>query len=328
MEDVTLFILAAFAIIVAGSLLAVFADVIVSETGLGALWFGGVAVALITSLPELVTDISAVRNGNHDLALGDLFGSSMANMAILATMTLVFQTRRLLQRAALENVLSAMLAMALSSLAIVFIAARTAPAVADVGLGTMVIFAVYLFGTFAIRERQNAAEVNSSGPLMRSLTLRQAQVGFVLAAAMILVAGPQLARSADALAEQTGLGETFFGAFALALVTSLPELSVSVSALRIGAQDLAIANLLGSNATNMALLLPLDVAYREGPILQQSDPSVLVAAGAAVLLMSIGAAAIVLKAERGRLPVDRAAVLMLIAYAAGLWATYNASSTG
>jgi cation:H+ antiporter len=161
-------------------------------------------------------------------------------------------------------------------------------------------------------------------PLVSILTLRQAQIGFVLAAAMIVLAGPQLASSADALAEQTGLGETFFGTFALALVTSLPELAVSASALRIGAQNLAIANLLGSNATNMALLLPLDIAYRDGPLLAQSDPSVLVAAGAAVLLMSIGTMAIVLKAERGRLPVDRAAVLMLVAYAIGLWATYDA----
>jgi cation:H+ antiporter len=324
MGDVTLFILAAFAIVVAGSALAVFADVIVRNTGLGALWFGAVVVALITSLPELVTDVSAVRQGNTDLALGDLFGSSMANMAILATMTLVFTTRRLLQRAVLESILSAMLAIALTAIAIVFISAGSTPAIAEVGLGTIVIFGVYLFGTFAIRERQNAAEMDAEKPLVSILTLRQAQIGFVLAAAMIVVAGPQLASSADALAEQTGLGETFFGTFALALVTSLPELAVSVSALRIGAQNLAIANLLGSNATNMALLLPLDIAYRDGPLLAQSDPGVLVAAGAAVLLMSIGTMAIVLKAQRGRLPVDRAAVLMLVAYAVGLWATYDA----
>jgi cation:H+ antiporter len=324
MGDVTLFILAAAAVIVAGSALAVCADVIVHNTGLGALWFGAVFVAFITSLPELVTDVSAVRQGNTGLALGDLFGSSMANMAILAAMTLVFTTRRLLQRAALESTLIAMLAIALTATAIVFIAAQSAPAVARVGLDTIVLFAVYLFGTFAIRERQNAVEIESEEPLVSFLTLRLALAGFLLAAAIIVIAGPQLATSADALAEETGLGETFFGTMALAMVTSLPELAVSVSALRIGAQNLAIGNLLGSNATNMALLLPVDIAYREGPILQESDPSVIVAAGAAVLLMSIGTMAIVLKAERGRLPVDRAAVLMLVAYALGLWATYEA----
>jgi len=326
MGDLTLFVIAAFAIVVAGSALAVFADVIVRSTGLGALWFGAVIVALITSLPELVTDVSAVRQGAPDLALGDLFGSSMANMAILATITLVFTTRRLLQRAALASILSAMLAIALTALAIVFLAAGSAPAIADVGLGTVVIAAVYGFGTFAIRERQNAAELDGAKALVTGMTLRQAQAGFVAAAVMIVLAGPQLAMSADALADQTGLGETFFGAFALALATSLPELAVSVSALRIGALNLAIANLLGSNATNMALLLPLDIAYADGPLLAQSDPGLLVTAGAAVLLMAIGTLAIVLKAERGRLPVDLAAVLMLVAYAVALWATYDASA--
>jgi cation:H+ antiporter len=324
MGDVTLFILAAFAIVVAGFALAIFADVIVRNTGLGALWFGAVVIALVTSLPELVTDVSAVRQGNPDLALGDIFGASMANMAILATMTLLFHSRRLLQRAALENILSAMLAMGLAAIAIIFISFESSPSVAEVGLGPIVIGVVFIVGTFAIRERQSAVEPEEHGVIAKGLTLRQAQIGFVLAAAMIFVAGPQLASSADGLAEQTGLGKTFFGTLGLGLVTTLPELAVSISALRIGAQNMAIGNLLGSNATNIALLLPLDIAYRDGPLLQQSDPELLVAAGTAVLLMSIGAMAIVLKAERGRLPVDRAAVLMLFAYALGLWAIYSA----
>jgi cation:H+ antiporter len=323
-QDSTLFLLAAFAIVVSGSMLAVFADVIVRNTGLGALWFGAVVIALITSLPELVTDVSAVRQGNPDLALGDVFGASMANMAILAIMTLVFRSRRLLQRAALENILSAMLAIALAAFAILFISFESSPSVQEVGLGPILIGLVFIFGTFAIRERQSAVEPEAHRPIAKGLTLRQAQIGFVLAAAMIFVAAPQLAQSADALAEQTGLGDTFFGTLGLGLVTTLPELAVSVSALRIGAQNLAIANLLGSNATNIALLLPLDVAYREGPLLQQSEPELLVAASTAVLLMAIGAMAIVLKAERGRLPVDMAAVLMLVAYGLGLWAIYEA----
>jgi cation:H+ antiporter len=324
MADASLFVLAAFAIVVAGSALAIFADVIVRHTGIGALWFGGVAVALVTSLPELVTDVSAVRQGSPDLALGDLFGSSMANMAILATVTLLFTTRRLLQRAALESTLSAMLAISLTALAVVFLAGSTTPIVADVGIGTVLIAVVYLFGTYAIRERQNAAEPEAKRRPLVNLSLRQAQIGFVLAAAMIFVAGPQLASSADVIAEDLGVAESFFGTFALALVTSLPELAVSVSAMRIGAFNLAVANLLGSNATNMALLFPLDIAYRDGPILGQADAGLIVAAVSAILLMSIGMMAIVLKAERGRSPVDVAAVLMLIAYGLGLWATYDA----
>jgi cation:H+ antiporter len=140
-----------------------------------------------------------------------------------------------------------------------------------------------------------------------------------------VLAGPQLASSAGTLAARTGLGETFFGALALALVTSLPELAVSVAALRMGAQNLAIANLMGSNATNMALIFAVDIAYTDGPILENADPSLVVAGGGAIVLMAIGTMAIILKAERHRLPVDLAAVLMLAAYLFSLVAVYNAS---
>jgi cation:H+ antiporter len=323
--DWLLFLTSAAVIIVAGSALAICAEVIVRRTGLNALWFGAVAVALVTSLPELVTDISAVRRGAPALALGDLFGSSMANMAILAAITIAFTTRRLLQRAALENVLTAMLAAGLTALVVLLASADPLPSIGDVNLGPLLVTAAFLACTYAIKERQEGAspdEESTAVPI--KMSLQGAQVGFVLAAAAILAAGPQLAASADELADSTGVGETFFGSFSLALVTSLPELSVSIAALRIGAQNLAIANLLGSNATNMALILPLDIAYGRGAILDHTDAGLLTAAAAAILLMSIGTMAIVLRAERNRLGVDFAAVLMLCVYVAGLWAVYQA----
>ncbi len=323
--DWLLFFASAAVIIGAGSALAICAEVIVRRTHLNALWFGAVAVALVTSLPELVTSVAAVRRDASALALGDLFGSNMANMAILAAMTIAFTTRRLLQRAALENVLTAMLAVGLTSLALVLATSGSLPVLGHVGIGSVLIACVFFAGTFAIKERQETATIDESeSKFATEVSLKVAQVGFVLAAAAILASGPQLAASADKLADSTGVGETFFGSFSLALVTSLPELAVSVAALRIGAQNLAIANLLGSNATNMALILPLDAAYSGGSILDHADAGLLTAAAAAVLLMSIGTMGIVLRAERNRLPLDSAAVLMLIVYVGSLWAIYSA----
>jgi cation:H+ antiporter len=322
--DWLLFLAAALVIIVAGSALALCADVVVRRTGLGALWFGAVGVAFVTSLPELVTNVAAVRRDAPALALGDLFGSSMANMAILAAITLAFTTRRLLQRAALENVLTAMLAVGLTSFVVVLATAGSLPSIGNVGLGPLLVAVVYLVGSFAIKEEQETASVEIESPRDLRVSLPLAQAGFVIATIVILLAGPSLAASADKLAESTGVGETFFGSFSLALVTSLPELSVSIVALRIGAQNLAIANLLGSNATNMALILPMDMAY-DGNILEHADKGLITAAAVAILLMSIGTMAIVLRAERKRLPVDLAAVLMLVVYGGGLWAIYSSS---
>lgn len=73
-------LISALAIVGAGTLLARASDVIAARTKWGAVWVGSVFLAAATSLPEIVTDISAVRLDASDLAAGDLFGSSMANV--------------------------------------------------------------------------------------------------------------------------------------------------------------------------------------------------------------------------------------------------------
>src|SRR5690606_41429987 len=78
----------AVAVVLAGVALARSSDVIAARTELGRVWVGSIFLAMATSLPELVTDISAVRLGAADLAAGDLFGSGMANMLILAAIAL------------------------------------------------------------------------------------------------------------------------------------------------------------------------------------------------------------------------------------------------
>lgn len=71
---------------------------------------------------------------------------------------------------------------------------------------------------------------------------------------------PFLAQAAGQLAEASGLGGTFIGTTLVALATSLPELVATLVPICLGAADLAIGNLFGSNAFNM-LLLPLDLAF-------------------------------------------------------------------
>jgi cation:H+ antiporter len=93
-----IFALSGVAVVLAGIRLTQSGEVIAEETGLGGAWVGAVFIAIATSLPELATDFSAVRQGEHDLAIGDLFGSSMANMLILALLDLFLWRQRVLTR--------------------------------------------------------------------------------------------------------------------------------------------------------------------------------------------------------------------------------------
>jgi cation:H+ antiporter len=151
---------------------------------------------------------------------------------------------------------------------------------------------------------------------------RRAAGGFALAAAGLLLAAPLFAWSSHELALRSGLGDTFVGTWLVGLSTSLPELVASLAAVRRGAFDLAVGNLFGSNALNMALFLPLDLA-RGGSVFRGLDVAHAASALLAVLLMALGLAAILYRAKRRFRMVEPDSALVLIAYLLGLWLLYQ-----
>lgn len=111
------FVVLAAVVAGAGVILARAADRIATVTQLGRLLVGSILLAAATSLPELSVDVAAVRGGMVDLAVGDLLGSSLMNLLILAGIDLMSQTgRRMLSREAASHALSATLSIALTAL--------------------------------------------------------------------------------------------------------------------------------------------------------------------------------------------------------------------
>lgn len=329
------FVLLAVVIVVAGSRLAAYGDAIAARTGLGGLWIGAVLLAGATSLPELATDLSAVRMGAPDLAVGDLFGSSMANMLILAIVDLSAPQRQVLRRATLDHALSACLALTLTALATALVLLRPGPAIAGLDVGPFLLFALYVLGTRAVyrhatRARPAAAgggpegrEDGGGGGRTRP-TLRRALAGYAVSALVIFAAAPAFARFAERLARETGLGTTFVGAWLVGLATSLPELVASVAAVRMGAFDLAVGNLFGSNGFNMAIFFGLDLAHPGGSLFAAVSPVHAITGLFGILLTSLGLAAIVYRAERRFAMVEPDSLAIVVAYVAGLWLLYGA----
>ena len=289
------FVLTALAIIVAGTSLTRFADSIADLTKAGRLLVGSVLLAGATSLPELTVDINAVRLGAPDLAVGDLVGSSLFNLLILALIDLGRHSRgRLLSRTVAAHALSGAASIALTAIAAISILASrrwSGPAFGGIGLGGIVILVAYAFAARLIfYDQQTSAQQTEGGgktlaPRKRK-TLPNAVAGFVASAAAIVVAGPFMAESAERLATLSGLGDTFMGSTLVAFCTSLPELVATLTAVRIGAFDLAIGNIYGSNAFNMVLLLPLDL-FCPGSLLAVVSPTHAVTCLATILITSV-----------------------------------------
>ncbi len=287
------FVACAAVIVVAGTFLSKFADAIADLTGLGRLLIGSVLLAGATSLPELTVDISAVRLGAANLAVGDLLGSSLMNLLILAVLDLTHHSRgKMLSKQAAAHALSGSLAAALTAL--VGLGLLTGNALAPFtlfGVSPAIYLLVisYALGVRLIYLDQRIA-ARAAGPEAAApppgMTLTKAIAGFAICSVVILVAGPFLAHAADELARQTGLGGTFVGTTLVAFSTSLPELVATLAALRLGSHDLAIGNIFGSNAFNMILLAPLD-AVHQGSLLAAVAPGHTITCFAVVLAMLV-----------------------------------------
>jgi len=299
-------------------------------TRLGRLWVGSVLLAAATSLPELATDVAAVRLGAVDMAVGDLFGSSLANMLILAIIDLMSPRRQVLQKVALDHVLAASLAMSLNALAAGFVAIRSTASLAGIGSASIVLLLAYVAGTRAVYRhatREGAPrtpEVPERGDQRQPSTGR-AVLGFGVAALVILTTAPAFAWSAQGIAEASGLGHTVVGTGLVGLATSLPEVVTCLAAVRMGAFDLAVGNLFGSNAFNMAILFVLDLV-QPGSLFAALDPGHVVSGLAAVVLMSLGVAAIAYRAKKRFAMLEPDSLLIVITYCGALLLLYQHSA--
>lgn len=319
MSPVLAFLVTGAVVAAASTVLTRSADRIAEATGVGRLWVGSILLAAATSLPEAATDVAAVRLGEPDLAVGDLFGSSLANMVVLALVDLYPPRGRLLRRANPAHGVSAALAIVLNAIGGLCVLLPTTSAVLGVGPGPLLLFVGYLLGT---RVLFRSAPPDGGGIAMRHAPPLRAVLGFLAAAAVVLVASPAFARSAVAIAEASGLGTTLVGTWLVGLSTSLPELVACITAVRMRALDLAVGNLFGSNAFNMAIFLALDLAH-PGALFAALDPAHALSALLAVVLMGFGIAAMGYRRDRTVPLIDPDSVLILIAYVTGIALLYS-----
>jgi cation:H+ antiporter len=332
-----IFLVSAGIVVAAGTVLAHAGDEIATRTGLGGLLVGMLLMAGATSLPEITTNVSAALAGSPDLAVGNVFGSSMTNMATLAIIDLAHRGR-VWPGVAIGVARLAAIAIALTSVAVLAVLVPPGIVIGWVGIETALILAAYVATVAWLsrsrRERRRAA--HPTGEIIVPTgwataqearhSLRYEVARFAIAAAVILLAGPVLALSADGIAVTTGIGHTFVGALLLGIATALPELVASLAATRIGAYDLAVGNLFGSVAFNMTVLFAADVAYLPGPVLAAVAPAQVVAGLGAILLMAIALAAVVHgeRTHASRLEPD--AVVVLVTYVLLFGAVWVAAS--
>jgi cation:H+ antiporter len=263
------FILCAGLIFWAGSLLSKYGDVIAEKTGLGRAWVGAILIAGVTSLPELASGVSAVAWLNEpNLAAGAVLGSCLFNLALIALIDLTYQPGRVLAQAQEVHILSGGLGVLM--LGIVVMGVLIGSVLNGVGVLGISVLSIILLALYAVGGKMIAGlEKERIGEVLEkeaeqggydNISARKAYIVFVINAVAVIGLGIWLASIGDRLAATTGLSRSFVGNLFLALSTSLPEIAASLAAIRLGAVDLAIGNVLGSNLFNILLFFVYDLA--------------------------------------------------------------------
>ncbi len=289
----------------AGYFLSRYGDIIAEKTGMSASWVGLILLATATSLPELVTGISAVTVANApNIAVGDVLGSTVFNLAILVMLDALYQRETLYSRAAQGHILSAALGallIAFAGFSLLLDHTGMSPSLGHMGLYTPFIVLVYFVAMRAIHryeQRTLDAYTEASAERYPQVTLRQAVTGYSLAAVAVIAAGSWLPFVAKDISELMGWGQSFIGTLLVAAVTSAPEVAVTISALRIGALNMAIANLLGSNLFDILILAVDDLFYTKGPLLASVDTSHAITAFTAVMMSALATVGFIFRPQR------------------------------
>lgn len=229
---------------------------IAAHYGVTPLMVGLTIVAFGTSAPELMVSTTAALQGRAGLAVGNVMGSTVANVGLIvglgALITPIYVHERLLQRETPLLVLVLFIVMLLSFNG-------------EIGrldglllIGGFVVYLVYLHrwgkrGVLAERLLDEARQMTEDADVSTRQYVNWIRVGLGLV--LLLVGARWLVDSAVALARMLEIPEEVIGASLVAVGTSVPELATTVSAALRGMGDIAMGNIIGSNIFNLGLVL-------------------------------------------------------------------------
>ena len=277
MPYLLLFIFFAAIIVFSGKKLSIYGDAIGDIKGFEKSWIGVILLASITSLPELITSISATVMGNPDMAVSNVFGSNLFNIFIIFILD-VFVVKKISFSSSIshKNFVTAFFSILLTIIFLIGYAVNNLN-ILQLNIASLLIFMTYFISIKLIYTYEHeymedvlVVEEEVIEEDKPKLTYEQAKLGFLKSSILVVLSGVCLSFLGDKIAGTPifgiSLGESFVGVVLLALATSLPELTVSIHAVKMGSYNMAAGNILGSNVFNVSIIFFTDLFYIKGPI--------------------------------------------------------------
>lgn len=324
-------VIAAFAgsaavIAYSGTKLAHIADVLADRTGMGEIIAGALFVGGSTSLPGIITSMSTASEGYAQLAIGNAVGGLTAQTAFLALADLAYR------RANLEHAAASVTGLAQATLLVTMLTIPLlAMAAPDLSIGhvhpaSILLFVVYGFG---LRLLANIRAEPMWHPVKTSLTQDEEEQAeessdrrgtprlwglFGIYAGLTAVAGYTVGLASMALVDRTGLSETAVGTVFTAVSNSLPELVTAIAAVRIGAVNLAVGDVIGGNAFEVLFLAAADLFYLPGSLYHEFTSENVFTAVLVILMTGVLLLGMLGRQRQGMASIGWESVLVLALY--------------
>lgn len=331
------FLAAALATWVAGGALSKTTDAIDRHFKLGEALGGMIFLAVAGTLPEIAITVSAVAKGNLNLAAGNLIGGIAVQTMVLVICDAVASRQQSLSYlvGSLVPVLEGLLVILVISATLMGALLPATTRIGPVSPASLAIVIVWVGGLYALNRarRVPAWHVEAPGsapgrphrrvthPAEQPTTLTQsigrALVGFGIGCVVTLVAGVILELAGSDLASRAHVNGVIFGATVLSVASALPEISSGIAAVRLGDNELAVADIFGGNSFQLCLFLVADLIAGK-PVLPASGNLNAWLAVLGIALTAIYAFGVIVRRERCRLRLGRDSILALVVFLIGV----------
>lgn len=324
---IVIFFIAAAIIAIAGTRLTKVADQLADLTGMGEALFGAIFLGGVTSLPGIVTSVTAAFNNYPELAVSNAIGGIAAQTVFLSIADISYTKANLEHAAAsFANLMQGVLLIVLLSFIILL---TTGPEIAFLGIhpGSVILLLAYVAGTKLISK---AKEIPMWRPKdtkytvedmpeekNQKLSLKKTIVIFVILSIIVGASGYAVAKTGIIISESTGLSATLVGSLFTAIATSLPELIVSIAAVRQGAVTLAVANVIGGNTFDMLFVAFSDFAYLKGSIYHALSTSQEFIISMTIIMTSVTLLGLLHRQQKGPAKIGWESLMVLIIFVIG-----------
>ncbi len=320
------FFISAGLLIYSGIRLTRYADIWGDRFSFSKLWVGIILLAFITSLPEAIASLTAVISLNAgNLAVGNMLGSNSFNLLIIAIMDFLYRQGPVTNKIHINkgHIYSIGISSLLSAIILAQILYANMWTIGHVSIGSLLVAIVYLAGMwFLATFKDESKTVLGVLPISTEGTMGTHQLvkRLLFHAFVVIINAMWLAHTGEAIAQMTGLGETFVGSVFLAFSTSLPEMVVSVSAMRMGLLDMAFGNIFGSNMLNMFIIFLCSGAFaikNSRPLLDNILPTQIFMIVLTLIMTAIITIGVRFQKKRDFFGVGWDSIALLIAFMVG-----------